>query len=237
MQQPDTAAGEREQRAERILDAAAELLIAWGYRRVAIDEVARRAGVGKGTVYLHFSTKEALFLTVLLRSHAAMGEQILAGMRADPAGILPSAAVRTAYLALQEDPVMRAVLTRDVEVLGTLGHRGYAELGEFTRLRFATVESWLALLREHGLLRTDTPADDQLHALFAVTLGYLVVDPLLPREPETAARADMLAHTLRSTLEASADPEALGRAAPRSIELFRHLLDRAHEEIGRQKRI
>ena len=54
-------------RLDRVLDAAADLLVRWGYQRVTIDDVARHAGIGKGTVYLHFRTKEALFLTVLLR--------------------------------------------------------------------------------------------------------------------------------------------------------------------------
>ena len=43
-----------EERAGRILDAAAELLLRWGYKRVSIEEIARHAGIGKGTVYLHF---------------------------------------------------------------------------------------------------------------------------------------------------------------------------------------
>jgi AcrR family transcriptional regulator len=53
---------------KRVLDAAADLLVRWGYHRVTVEDVARHAGIGKGTVYLHFRTKEALFLTVLLRS-------------------------------------------------------------------------------------------------------------------------------------------------------------------------
>ena len=46
---------DRRVRADRILDTARELLLLWGYRRVTIDELARRAGVGKGTIYLHRS--------------------------------------------------------------------------------------------------------------------------------------------------------------------------------------
>lgn len=53
--------GHRQLRAERILDTTAELLCQHGYKRVTIDDVARRAGVGKGTVYLHWKTREALF--------------------------------------------------------------------------------------------------------------------------------------------------------------------------------
>ncbi|WP_234322969.1 helix-turn-helix domain-containing protein, partial [Streptomyces sp. NRRL S-350] len=53
--------GARQERAERILDTTAELLEQHGYRRVTIDDVASRAGIGKGTVYLHWKTREALF--------------------------------------------------------------------------------------------------------------------------------------------------------------------------------
>ena len=52
---------DRRERADRILDTARELLLAWGYRRVTIDELARRAGVGKGTIYLHWRSREEVF--------------------------------------------------------------------------------------------------------------------------------------------------------------------------------
>ncbi|OJZ73951.1 TetR family transcriptional regulator [Mycobacterium paraffinicum] len=48
----------------RVLDVAYETFAAEGLS-VPIDEVARRAGVGAGTVYRHFPTKEALFTAVI----------------------------------------------------------------------------------------------------------------------------------------------------------------------------
>jgi AcrR family transcriptional regulator len=47
---------DRQARAARILDATAELLLRHGYRRVTIDDIARHADIGKGTVYLHWKT-------------------------------------------------------------------------------------------------------------------------------------------------------------------------------------
>ena len=44
---------------ERILDAARDAFAEHG-RAVPLDEIATRAGVGPGTVYRHFPTKEAL---------------------------------------------------------------------------------------------------------------------------------------------------------------------------------
>ncbi len=47
-----------------VLDVAYETFAAEGLS-VPIDEIARRAGVGAGTVYRHFPTKEALFRAVI----------------------------------------------------------------------------------------------------------------------------------------------------------------------------
>ena len=55
-----TADGKR----EAILGAALELFGRYGYRRTSVDDIARRAGVAKGTVYLYVENKEALFRTL-----------------------------------------------------------------------------------------------------------------------------------------------------------------------------
>jgi len=51
----------KEERPEEILDAALEAFAAKGFAATKMDEVAARAGVTKGTVYLYFKTKEDLF--------------------------------------------------------------------------------------------------------------------------------------------------------------------------------
>ena len=40
----------RQDRARRILDAAAELIQRWGYNKTTIDDIARQAGGAKGTI-------------------------------------------------------------------------------------------------------------------------------------------------------------------------------------------
>src|SRR5882672_10771760 len=49
------------QRRETILAAALDEFSTSGFAATRLDDVARRAGVAKGTIYLHFSDKEALF--------------------------------------------------------------------------------------------------------------------------------------------------------------------------------
>jgi AcrR family transcriptional regulator len=48
-------------RREAILAAALDEFSALGFAAARLDDVARRAGVAKGTIYLHFADKEALF--------------------------------------------------------------------------------------------------------------------------------------------------------------------------------
>ncbi|QRY53556.1 TetR/AcrR family transcriptional regulator [Mycolicibacterium septicum] len=72
----------------RVLEVAYETFAADGLS-VPIDEIARRAGVGAGTIYRHFPTKDALFQAVIaerIRGVVDEGRTLLAD--ADPADAL-----------------------------------------------------------------------------------------------------------------------------------------------------
>ena len=48
---------------DALLDATDRLLARYGYRKMTIDDLAREVGIGKGSVYLHFSSKEEIVLS------------------------------------------------------------------------------------------------------------------------------------------------------------------------------
>jgi AcrR family transcriptional regulator len=50
---------------KKILDASLDLFARQGYENVSIDEIATKAGISKGLVYNHFSSKEDLLKTTL----------------------------------------------------------------------------------------------------------------------------------------------------------------------------
>jgi AcrR family transcriptional regulator len=52
-------------RRRQILDAALIVFLAEGYTAARMDDVAARAGVAKGTIYLHFTDKEELFRSLI----------------------------------------------------------------------------------------------------------------------------------------------------------------------------
>ncbi|MER7985477.1 helix-turn-helix domain-containing protein [Streptomyces noursei] len=220
---------ERAERGERILEAAGELLVAWGYRRVTIDEIARRAGVGKGTVYLHWKTKDALLLAVVLKAKSRSRRAQLARMRADPRAILPSRMMHGYYLDFLEEPVLRALYTDDVDVLGRLNDVAKKELSELIAFSEGVLLRSLEVLREHGLVRTDIDVRHQQYVLMSTVTGFFMAEAMLadhaPDTPEV--RADLLAETIRSAVDMPAEgfrahaagpPGRSGAARARTVE-------------------
>jgi AcrR family transcriptional regulator len=67
---PDEDARQRAKR-RRILLAATDLFVRLGYRRTSVDEIARKAGVAKGTVYLYYRNKaEIVYHAIALEKRA-----------------------------------------------------------------------------------------------------------------------------------------------------------------------
>jgi AcrR family transcriptional regulator len=69
----------KDARPEEIVAAALEEFVERGFAATRLDDVARRAGVTKGTVYLYFESKEALFRAVIRQTIVpviAQGEAI-----------------------------------------------------------------------------------------------------------------------------------------------------------------
>jgi AcrR family transcriptional regulator len=71
----------KEARPDEIVEAARAVFVERGFAAAKVDEIARRAGASKGTVYLYFPTKEALF-------EAVMRVNVLSVIEASAAAIL-----------------------------------------------------------------------------------------------------------------------------------------------------
>lgn len=71
------AVAAREDIEDLILDAAGRLLSLRGYKRMTMDDLAREVGIAKGTLYLHFSSKEELVLSHIDRLVARLKSELL----------------------------------------------------------------------------------------------------------------------------------------------------------------
>ncbi len=81
----------KEARPAELLAAALDLFVERGFAATRLDEVAARAGVSKGTLYLYFASKEELFKAVIRQGILPVleeGEEMLAQHRGDAASLL-----------------------------------------------------------------------------------------------------------------------------------------------------
>lgn len=66
-----------------ILDATDRLLARFGYRKMTVEDIAMEAGIGKGTIYLHFTSKEEVVLSHIDRIVERLQERLRAIARSD----------------------------------------------------------------------------------------------------------------------------------------------------------
>lgn len=64
-------------RPDEVLDAALAVFAEKGYAATRVEDVARQAGVSKGTVYLYFASKEALIEGIVRRAVAPIAQRAL----------------------------------------------------------------------------------------------------------------------------------------------------------------
>mgnify|MGYP003406724546 FL=1 len=97
----------KEARPQELTAAAMELFVEKGFAATRLDEIAARAGVSKGTLYLYFDSKEELFKAVIregLLPLLAEGEELMASMPG-PASELFRAIVLRWWEIVGEGPI------------------------------------------------------------------------------------------------------------------------------------
>jgi AcrR family transcriptional regulator len=157
------------ERERRILDVAAELLLRHGYRRVTVEDIAHGAGIGKGTVYLHWKTREALFAAVFEREVRGAIDGLIHALRADPDGFLLHRLARAYFLAIIERPLLRAFLLGDPEVLGRLARHDI----DREKRHHVLSHEYCQLLIEHDLVPAGLTAEATIETFLATFEGFL----------------------------------------------------------------
>jgi AcrR family transcriptional regulator len=176
---------------QRILDAALELSAASGLRHLTMDDVARKANVGRMTVYRRFATKSALVDALAVRECRHCLAVIADAIDPDDGVVDRIAAMFVAVLrVIREHPLLERLARVEPEAL----------LSELTRDRsrvFRLVREFLIdrihQAQEAGEL---AEADAAVLAELALRLGasfVLMPDSVLALDDEAATRATVRA--------------------------------------------
>ncbi len=109
-----------------ILDAAVVEFERHGFRRVALDDVARRAGVSRMTIYRRFAGRDELVTAVIDRENAVLFTEIAAELKnAGPQSNYYVEAFTSAIMRLRRHRVLNRVITDEPALTLQLAHRHY----------------------------------------------------------------------------------------------------------------
>ena len=144
----------------RVLEAA-KLVLSTGGPHASLEAVARQAGVGIGTLYRHFPTREALFEAVYRREVEQLVE--LAGQLSDCPD--PAAALRRWLQANVEFVATKKGMAAAL-ALATIGSK---DLSAYTAEQLTgAVSRLMDRIAAAGELRGDVGPEDVLHMLVAL---------------------------------------------------------------------
>jgi AcrR family transcriptional regulator len=99
----------KQARPQEILDAALACFAEKGFAASRMDDIAERAGVTKGTIYLYFENKEAVFKALVRESIGAQISQVIESIRAyegSSRDLLRNAVTMIAHFAATSDRVV-----------------------------------------------------------------------------------------------------------------------------------
>lgn len=215
---------ERKLREERILDAATTLLVRWGYRKTTIDDVAREAGVGKGTIYLHWKDKNELFRAAIWREQQRYGEEIQRRIAADPEGGLLHRITIHGMLATLNNPLMAAIIRGKSDIFnGFLGAFDPVSLNQLV----GDTDAYIIQLQQAELIRSDIPASVITYLLTVLKVGIINSPDLISKEhlPSMEELTEALSDLIRRWLE----PEQLPNQSEVGKQSFIELLNKIKE--------
>jgi AcrR family transcriptional regulator len=197
----------RQERAERtrtaILDAAAEVIEERGFTGASLSDILARAGVTKGALYFHFSSKEEL-------AHALITEQFNVGQAAPD---LKTVGLQTA-IDLCHD--MAHNLLTSVRIRASV--RLVVETGSFSNPTPEAYERWIAVVREYmvaakerGDLRQDMDPDRVAHWVVGAFLGIQIQSQVLTGRADVHERVTEM---WRIALPGLVPPRRVSRFSP-----------------------
>ncbi|AXB44482.1 TetR/AcrR family transcriptional regulator [Amycolatopsis albispora] len=177
-------------KAARILAAAGELLLSRGCKGFTVADVATRAHVGKGTVYLYWKTKEELLVGLIGRDFLGLADDVTARVTADPDLARPSRLCSDMLRVGAEHPFVRALQHGDDDLLGVLAEDPRSVRLLDTLGPEGVMRAILPVWRANGLARADWPLEDQVLALQALTTGFIALsaNPANRRSPAELER-------------------------------------------------
>lgn len=197
---------ERQERRDLILDAAERVFFDQGLAAATMDEVASRAGLGKGTLYLYFRNKDDLRMGVATRHQAALLQR-MAEAHADAAdGLDELRRLLVVYAEHLSKPIERLSVVLDCWVNGGLVRHDSPHAGEHVthiRRTFSMFTNAVVRGRNDGTIRFGPAASRVALQLWTFVNGALLFRLQQHHMAESVPLAKLDSTLIAPTLEES----------------------------------
>jgi len=190
-------------RRERLISAAEHVFVEMGYGAANMDDIARRAGMSKKTIYQVFETKHELFAAVIDSRRDALAAMIEAEGSDDsrePEDVLRQFLRQIArfILAPRQSALYRLAVAesqRAPELANAFYREGSTKV-------CSSLTEWLASQHERGILHVPDPASAG-KMLFYMAIAELQMRLLIGecREPDEAVIDERVDHAVRLFLD------------------------------------
>ncbi len=169
-----------EERENRILDAAFDLITHYGYDKTPVSEIADEAGVSKGAIYLHFDSKIDLFDALLKREMDNYAEDWMCRVQADPDGGSIGSVYKHILAAINANPFMQAVFKQDRRILG----KYLKTTDQVFNMRQAveTRAAFVQQMQAAGAVRDDVNPYTTAYLMSVFVNGITAMDDVVPDE-------------------------------------------------------
>lgn len=194
-------------RETRILDVAADLIAHYGYDKTTVSDIAREAGISKGAIYLHFTSKDELFEALIQREIMRYGNRWLELLDDAPDGGTFGGIFKTIMIAMQENALILALFRRDQRVLGAFMRKD----STLMRFKAGVTSELLQAMQGVGAVRQDIQPEVTAHIINILSYGLVGISDVVPEDDQPPLEDTMqgLADMLDRALTApDADPAA-----------------------------
>lgn len=152
---------ERASRKERILDGAVELMEEHGFEKTTMDDIAARADISKGSLYLYFKDKDTLFLAVKKRGLNTIINNFMSFIHRDEEGaiILKKMILSFIEFTTTHQSFTRAMIRYEQQIDDSKEENIIAkECDELTTEIFMLIVRVLQIGKQDGSIKIDMPS-------------------------------------------------------------------------------
>lgn len=194
-------------RPDEVLDAALALFVENGFAATTVQQIARKAGLSKGAVYLYFPSKQALLAGLVDRAIVPIADQALAaiaGYRGDPRPVIRQVLEAIAN-RIRDDKTLAvpALVIREAAAAPEIAQMYRAQVLDRVLPAFTAL---LAQGVEAGYIR---PIDPELtiRTIVGPLLMHVMLNDVFGVRPSDGLRIDDLIQNHLSILFAGLEPE------------------------------